>query len=252
MLASSQGLAMGFSSQEPAKKARTEEKTTCLPVTIRSIEIALQQNAGAGSEVQFYGQEFSMLVLVAQVESVTKQAASWELSLNDATGRIKARYYVADDLGPTEVVPRQYISTFGHVRTQPTTHFAMTGMQAIESANEISFHMIESAHAALKLQRAQTEPGKVPMLPSGTSPKKASTPQKEAAAALQGAALQAAVSEYLQKESGDRGEQGVSVEEICQRLTPASKADVQEALQSLVLLGDAFATCDNDHFASIA
>merc|ERR1712217_216801 len=67
-----------------------------------------------------------------------------------------------------EITIGRYISAFGNMRTAPAPHFVVTGMRVIGSADEISYHMIESAHAALKLQRGVTDPATPP-------PKKLST-----------------------------------------------------------------------------
>merc|ERR1740121_2260459 len=100
-----------------------------------------------------------MLVLVALVESVARQTANLELSLNDGTGRVKARYYLTDRQPKDfdDIAPGRYISMFGNMRTSPAPHFVVTGMRLVQSADEISYHMIECAHAALKLQCGPSE-----------------------------------------------------------------------------------------------
>merc|ERR1719401_1126118 len=77
-----------------------------------------------------------------------------EFTVNDATGRIKTRYYITDKQPQAlaELMSGQYVSMFGNVRTAPTVHFVATGMRIVTSADEVSYHMIECAHAALKLQ----------------------------------------------------------------------------------------------------
>merc|ERR1719251_153341 len=80
-----------------AKKPRQEVKETCLPVTIRAVEVALGKRGETGEDLRFYGvAEPQMVLVVAAVESVARQAASLEVSLNDATGRIKGRWFLAD------------------------------------------------------------------------------------------------------------------------------------------------------------
>jgi len=145
---------MAASPEPTAKKAR-EEKQTCLPVTIRAIEHAAQQRLDTSDDLKFYGSEPSALVLVAAVESVVRQSTGLEMTLNDATGRIKARYFVTDaQPGELEqITPGTYISVFGGVRSAPTTHLAINGLRRVESADEVSYHMIEVAHAMLSLQQ---------------------------------------------------------------------------------------------------
>merc|ERR1719361_1454973 len=105
--------------QEVASKKGREDKQTCLPVTIRIIEQAVQQQVEIGSDVlHFHGAEANMLILIANVESIVQQAASIECVLNDGTGRINARYFLTGRC-PKELealAPGSYISVFGTVR----------------------------------------------------------------------------------------------------------------------------------------
>merc|ERR1719396_123225 len=156
---SSQGAGAGDSHSQgeaaagASKKARVEEKTTCLPVTVRAIENALAERSQDGKELLFYGSEPGMLVLVGSIETITKSTASLEMQLNDATGRIKVRHFVAEappkDVDAME--PGRYVCVHGNVRTTPVVHFSALGVQLVHSADELSYHVIESAHAALKL-----------------------------------------------------------------------------------------------------
>mmetsp|Transcript_21492 Transcript_21492/g.49156 ORF Transcript_21492/g.49156 Transcript_21492/m.49156 type:complete len:283 (+) Transcript_21492:78-926(+) len=261
------------------KKARSEDKQTCLPTTIRAIETAISESTEGGS-IRFYGTEQSMLILVGVVENLVKQAASMEFSLNDATGRIKARFYMSDRQAAAldRLAVGSHVSVFGNVRTAPVTHLAVTGMRLVESADEISFHMIEAALAAVKLQKAQggvMMPLKKPALaaeavttePSRSAvefstPKKAPAarmpmpelepaPQpKPAQARLEGKALRSAVIAFLQKEGESRPE-GVSLSDVCEQFKPASADDVGKTLEQLVGDGDVFTTIDDDHFQCV-
>lgn len=154
------------------KKPRQEDKQICLPVTIHGISMAVANRMDDGGDLKFYGVEPSVLLLVAAVESVTRQATSLEMTLNDATGKLKARWFVSDPL-PGEldkIVPGTYVSAFGNVRTAPAVHLAINGLRPVESADEVSYHMIEAAHAMLSIQN----PGKrEPVTPAVNEVKKA-------------------------------------------------------------------------------
>merc|ERR1719373_859798 len=117
------------------------------------MEVAVAKRLDAGEEISFYGCEPGALILVAVVESVVRQSTGLEMTLNDATGRIKARYFVTDaQPGELEqITPGTYVSVFGGVRSAPTTHLAINGLRRVESADEVSYHMIEVAHAMLSL-----------------------------------------------------------------------------------------------------
>merc|ERR1719277_797730 len=124
------------------------------------MEVAVAKRLDAGEDISFYGCEPGALILVAVVESVVRQSTGLEMTLNDATGRIKARYFVTDPQpGHLEsIVPGRYISAFGGVRSAPAMHFAINGLRLVESADEVSYHMIEAAYAALRLQHGPKEP----------------------------------------------------------------------------------------------
>merc|ERR1712039_199191 len=166
-----------------------------------------------GGEFLVHGAEHGMLLLVAAVESLTKQATGMEMSLNDGSGRIKARYYITNDASKDldEICVGTYVHVFGNVRTSPTPHFAATGIRRVKSADEISYHMIETAHAALKLQRGIREPAtpspkkvsSAPLMETPVEPMKAlsavSAPTVQAK--LSGEALRSAILTMLKNEA---------------------------------------------------
>jgi len=245
-----------------AKKPRQEDRQTCLPITIRAIDCAVAQRGDTGGELSFHGAEAGMLLLVGLVETLTRQAASIELSLNDATGRIKARHYMSDrqanDLDA--LAPGRYVSVFGSVRTAPEVHFAVAGMSLVQSADEVSYHMIEAAYAALKLQKGQADPvspapKKKAIMEAEVTPQKLESlaPVAVTAAAdapkerLSSAGLKKAVLRFLQKE-GEGKPEGVSVAAVCSHISSTPADDVTAALQKLIDAGEIFTTIDDDHF----
>merc|ERR1719436_2225464 len=269
---------MAASPEPAAKRPRQEEKQTCLPVTIRAMEVAVDKRAETGDEIKFFGSEPSSLIIVAAVESVVRQSTGLELTLNDATGRIKARYFVTDPQpGHLEsIVPGRYISAFGGVRSAPAMHFAINGLRLVESADEVSYHMIEAAYAALRLQHGPKEP----MTPA---PKRAAveaapelTPQKDMASVpaaspaavahvaapmasaavepvkpagpLSGAELRAAVLEVVR---ADESPEGVALGALFEKFTPTPQAQVREIVDGLVSDGEIFGTIDDEHFSAV-
>jgi len=193
---------------------------------------------------------------------MTRQSTSIELSLNDGTGRIKARHYTSDRSSGSlaELAPGRYVTVFGTVRTAPEVHFAVAGMSLVQSADEVSYHMIEAAYAALKLEKGKLEP----TTPAPKKPVEAglSPPKVEGAAALavaqapaaepvkerlSGSGLRKAVLRLLKKESEGRDE-GVSLAEVCKLVEPTPADEVTKALEKLVENGEAFTTIDDEHF----
>jgi len=263
----------------PQKARRQEEKQSCIPVTVRMVDAATKNMDGG--EVRVHGEETSMVVLVGMVESLVKGAASIEFTLNDASGRIKARHFFPNSEPRPELerlASGSYVSVVASVRTAPTIHLGVQFITIVQSADEISYHMIESAHAALKLQKPTTDPltpaAKRPVAspqfdshpptwsPTAMSPPKESnqsgsnvtpvpmnvTPSK---GKMEGDALKNAIIEYLRKEGPNVGEAGVGVAAVAAGLEPTPLADIKGCLTALVEDGDVYTTLDDDHFLTV-
>jgi len=253
-------------------KARGEEKQTSLPVTIRSIENVLAQ----GEEISFFGSQPELLILVASIESVQKQPNNLDLVVNDGTGRLRVRQYGEAADGQHEGIEvGRYVHMFGQVRPKPEPHFVAQSVRPVRTADEVSYHLIECAHAALKLQRGpsalpvQTTPVKVQASPGADLQASALTPPKapEPAAArvpelapvpatataqsLSGAALRGAMMEFLAKQAEANGEMGCSRSEVCAKFKTSSEAEVSGLLLEMISDGDAITTIDDDHFAAV-
>lgn len=271
-----------FGESSQVKEPRKEEKMTVLPTTIRAVEKAIS-NSTDEADIRFYGTQPGMLVLVGVVESVSKQSACMEFWLNDATGRLRARYFATDDQDAlANIEAGKYVVLAGELRLLPAAHISVTTMRPVRSADEVSYHMIESAHAALKLQRGPAEPmafiASTPVpkrsAPETLSPPKESLTQSPLPAfataspppqplrnlssevagkgpqALEGDALRRAVMTFLQKE-GEGLEEGVSLAKVCGRFLPASENAVRTVLAQLVSDGEVFNTIDDDHFSAL-
>merc|ERR1719401_2640419 len=132
---------------------------TVLPVTCSSILEAVTKSDGDDSEIRFFGTEPGMLLLTGQVEVLSQSSGNVQFTLNDSTGRVQARYYVqGSNMELESVEAGKYVTIAGQVRTSPALHVSVTAMRLVQSADEISYHMIEAACAALKLQRGRLEP----------------------------------------------------------------------------------------------
>jgi len=258
------------------RKQRQEDKQTVLPVTIRLVDGAVEQAAvepesGSSGGLMIHGVEAGMLLLIGAVEAWSQQAMSVEFRLNDGTGRMKARYYQTDKQvsGTEKLGAGQYVSVFGNVRTAPELHFAVAGIRAVQSADEIAYHMIEVAHAAIKLQNGPSQPKspktfkpRVASLPATSTvlavaelqtPSKTDEPQQQVPAAkvaLECGALRRAVLNFLRAEGEGRPE-GVEFSTFCAHFRPAAEAELQEVLNLLVDAGDVFTTIDDTHYSCV-
>merc|ERR1719265_2350201 len=91
-----------------------------------------------------------MIVVVGAIEELNRQQASMEFVLNDSTGRMKARFFYPSDLKLDGVQNGTYVSAVGVLKIQPTVHFSLVALHPVQSADQISYHMIEVAHASLR------------------------------------------------------------------------------------------------------
>merc|ERR1712127_999187 len=264
----------------PQKTKRQEEKQTCIAVTARIIESASKNMEGGA--ILIHGEEPSMVLLVGQVESLVKQAASLEFTLNDSTGRVKARHFFPNQEARPEFDKLQsgsYVSVVANVRTAPTVHLGVQFMSLVQSADEISYHMIEAGHAAVKLQQTSKDPAtpaaKRPVASPMTvgsqgpswSPDVAMSPAKEVKEAvnvvpvpvsfdsskikLAGDELKTAILDLLRKEGPATGELGVDVAKVGAGLEATPLADIKGCMSQLLDDGDVYTTLDDDHFLTI-
>lgn len=272
------GYDAGTQNASPQKAKRQEDKQTCVPITARIIESAIKTMESG--ELRIHGEEPSMVLLVGQVESLVKQAASLEFILNDSTGRVKARHFFPNQEARPEfdkLESGSYVSVVANVRTAPTVHLGVQFMTIVQSADEISYHMIEAAHAAVKLQQTSKDPA-TPARPVASpmtagsqgpsfSPDVAMSPAKEvketvnvapvpmsfasAKVKLAGDELKNAIIEILRKEGPASGDAGVGMAQVGAGLSATPSADIKACLTGLLDEGEVYTTIDDDHFLTV-
>lgn len=247
-----------------------------LPVTIRTIHNAIEGRMG--DEVRFFGIEPSQLVVVAVIEQIVKQPHCIELRVNDGSARFQAKYYMSaekqqEDLGNLDA--GMYISGVGSLRMTPSPHLGLVSLQRVVSANEVSYHAIESALAALKLQHKNEGGEKMVWTPPSKSQTYESTldaniekntppkdPQGLTVPLLvppmhvesvepckKDASVRDAILNFLQSTPSD-DEKGCHINTIIKTIGASTDA-VGEATKQLVEEGHIYPTIDDDHFAAI-
>jgi replication factor A2 len=275
MFGASQGFGYGEvapPTQAAPKPARQEEKQTCIPVTVRILQDAVARHADS-QEILIHGAEAHIVNIVGVVEALVVQAAMTEFQINDGSGRMKVRHYVTNS-SSRGLTAGGYVSVIGNVRTSPAAHISAMSIQAVSSADEVSYHMIEVAHAALKLRNPTT----VSSLAASTAVSEPITPAKQLGLGLGGATLsptkpdapapafaapvamqmsepvktdlRSSLLELLRQVQESAGEEGIGLSSITTRLgQPSDK--VKDVLSKLVDEGDVFTTIDDEHFAII-
>jgi len=275
MFGASQGFSFGQTAPEApagAKRARQEEKQTCVPVTVRILQDAVATSKASDSqEVLVHGSEAGIVHLVGVVEELVQQTAMTEFQLNDASGRIKVRHYASGAAlgeGLEGLTAGRYVSVIGNLRTSPATHVSAMSFRAVTSADEVSYHMIEVALATLRLRNStagaaqpagvgvQTTPTKRVEADSTISPMKVDAPMQVAAPESMMPArpttdLRSSVLKLLREEQDNAGDTGTALANILAKLqhfqTPSGK--VQQLLSELVNEGEIYTTIDDEHFS---
>jgi len=238
---------------------------------------------GDAKEVLIHGCEPAFIVLVGVVEKMVRQSASVEFELNDTTGRIKARKYFTEQWPELDdIVPGRFVSIVGSIRLLPELHVSAQCLRLVTSPDEISYHMIESAHAAVKLRKNDPEPQTpAPKRPIATpqtssviatlnhgSHEAAHSPEKDVRpcalpetslsqvvqssapkSAFSGHDLSEAVMSFLRNSQG--GAAGESMASLLAHLAPTSAKDVRDCLAKLNDEGFIYSTIDDDHFAVV-
>jgi len=282
MFGSSQGLSFGsggyapVASQEnsgtPEKKARQEDKQTCMPLTVRLLSDAATNKADDGAELKVHGTELANFVLIGVVEGLVQQATGIEFVLNDASGRIKVRHYQNGDADATTkgLVAGRYASIVGSLRMTPVMHVSALSLRPVESGDEVSYHMIEVAHAALKLTKGGSQmPDALSTPAKFTNPIAVAadpqTPPKETVASfslppapaavtasgpLAGDALRNAVMAVFRKE-GEEKPEGVPVATVMDKMKGTQPESIRKVIDELVGEGEVFTTIDDEHFSVI-
>jgi len=209
------------------------------------------------------------------VEDFVRTPNSIEFTINDASGQLKVRhYFTASSDAVDEVQAGRYAGIVGSLRTSPVVHFGAARLWPVTSADEVSYHTIEVAHAALKLRQgarqdammhtpepkrvvagelsggaAQWSPPKAEQL-TGTGAMHVERPAQVASehpTILEGGALKNAVRELVRR-SGEGKEEGVSIAEIFDAFSAIPSVKVRAAASALVDEGEIYNTMDDDHF----
>jgi len=192
---------------------------------------------------------------------------------------MKVRYYSSGEKPVKGLTAGKYVSIVGNLRTAPTAHISAMNIRMVESADEVSYHMIEVAHACVRLRNpSKVAPVRAAAVAEPITPAKQSggfgmglgsntlssantfsPPKQDAPApAVQAVSMQtppktdlrSSVVDILNqvKESGN--DEGISSSSLLARLASGQSADkVKDMLALLVDEGDVFNTIDENHFA---
>jgi len=246
---------------------------------VRILEDAVARHAES-QEILVHGTEVAFVHLVGVVEALVEQSTMTEFQLNDASGRMKVRYYSSGEKPVKGLAEGKYVSIVGNLRTAPTAHISAMNIRMVEAADEVSYHMIEVAHACVRLRN----PSKVAAVRTAAAATEPITPAKQAGSFGVGLSgntlatdntfsppkqdapalisqpmsmqtppktdLRGAVVEILNQVKDSGNDEGISAASLLARLTTGHSAEkVNDILAQLVEEGDVFNTIDESHFA---
>mmetsp|Transcript_3093 Transcript_3093/g.5399 ORF Transcript_3093/g.5399 Transcript_3093/m.5399 type:complete len:289 (-) Transcript_3093:140-1006(-) len=274
----------GATQNTPERQRRPEDRSNLLPVTVRLLESANEAAKTGDGELHFHGGETApnILLLLAQVEAVHAQQKNMaEFTVCDGTGSLRVRFFATDGEAQEKALQSfstgSWVKLFGQFRSAPTAHFSVSMLRPVKSADEISHHMIEVAHSALKCWQHNGYSGTDPSTPApkivkSGEPDRTSepwTPEKPTAEAhmevdmeaakmptesvvlLEGSALRSALLE-LMKVKAEEDDVGYSIPEVCSILEKKNKvtsAAVEKLMHDLVDEGELFNSTDDEHFS---
>jgi len=252
----------------PQKEQAGGDSNTLIPVTIHMLEKAASSQV-SGGDFRVDGRPTNMMLVVGAVEELTRQQASMEFALNDSTGRMKARFFFPSDLNLDSVQNGTYVSAVGVLKTQPAVHFSLVALHPVQSPDQISYHMIEVAHASLrskgKLAGKQATTTKAADFSSSPNQAVAATPRPlvptssqaptatpssapSVPAAVESGPLRERIAAFLSTTSNA---EGVAFAELTTHFNTATSEAVRAAVTELLDDGSAYTTIDDDHFASV-
>jgi replication factor A2 len=244
-----------------------------LPVTIRMIERAVAARGNSDGDLRVDGRDVNTILIVGCVEDLNKQQTSMEFSINDSTGKMRARYYFASpDIQKSleKVENNTYVTIVGVIKMAPTVHVSVLTMRPVQSPDEISYHMVEVAHSSLRSKKKLgTNSAGSTLSKVVSSPPRSETPvnsvvtplRRNDAPQLQAAPVMATppksegplkdrIAKFL-SEKTEAAPEGLTEKMIAESFCDSKAEDIKKSVQELLADGDVYTTIDDDHFAHI-
>jgi len=148
----------------------------------------------------------------------------------------------------------------------PTVHVSVLTMRPVQTPDEISYHMIEVAHASLKSKKkASASSGEASFPKVLSSPPRNETPlnsvltplrrneeaplpQMMATPPKNEGPLKDRIAKFLAEQTQA---EGVAMNALCQSFNTSKADDVKASMKELLDEGMAYTTIDEDHFAYV-
>ncbi|XP_042345990.1 replication protein A 32 kDa subunit [Plectropomus leopardus] len=249
------GFASPALSQGGEKKGRARANQI-IPCTVSQLMSASQADeAFKVGEV-----EVAQVTIVGIIRSTDKSMTNIQYKVDDMTGApMDVKQWVDTEdpsVDSTVLPPGTYVKVSGNLRSfQNHRSVVAFSVRSLEDMNEITSHMLEVVQAHMMLSKSQTMSGVGVGMSSNVKPM--TRPGMESMGGSYGGAsdmanngLSANQNQVLSLIRGCPDAQGISIQDLKQRLGTMSLAVIKQAVEFLSNEGHIFSTIDEDHFKS--
>uniref|UniRef100_UPI0037E99632 replication protein A 32 kDa subunit n=1 Tax=Semicossyphus pulcher TaxID=241346 RepID=UPI0037E99632 len=249
------GFASPSLSQGGEKKGRTRA-TQIVPCTVSQLMSASQ----ADEAFRVGDVEVAQVTLVGVIRSTDKSMTNIQYKVDDMTGApMDVKQWVDTEdpsVDSTVLPPGTYVKVSGNLRSfQNHRSVVAFGVRPLEDMNEITSHMLEVVQAHMVLNKSQTTPAEGGGMSSNITPM--SRPDTGSMGGSYAGAremvnngLSANQNQVLSLIKSSPDPQGISIQELKQRLSAISLAVIKQAVEFLSNEGHIFSTIDEDHYKS--
>eukprot|EP00064_Thunnus_orientalis_P013782 superscaffoldBa00002298_g13822 len=249
------GFASPSLSQGGEKKGRTRA-TQIIPCTVSQLMSASQ----ADEAFKVGDVEVAQVTIVGIIRSTDKSMTNIQYKVDDMTGApmdVKQWVDTEDPSVDSAVLPPgTYVKVSGNLRSfQNHRSVVAFSVRTLEDMNEITSHMLEVVQAHMALGKPQTMSGAGGGMSSSVTPM--SRPGMGSIGGMGGGyavfceqQYAAAMIKVLSLIRGCPDQQGISIQDLKQRLSGMSLSVIKQAVEFLSNEGHIFSTIDEDHYKS--
>ncbi|KAM3873641.1 replication protein A 32 kDa subunit [Diretmus argenteus] len=245
-------------SQGGEKKARTRANQI-IPCTVSQLMSATQADeAFRVGEV-----EVAQVTIVGVIRSTDKSMTNIQYKVDDMTGApMDVKQWVDTEdpsVDSTVLPPGSYVKVSGNLRSfQNHRSVVAFSIRSLEDMNEITSHMLEVVRAHMLLNKPPTTMGGagggmntsiMPMSRPGMGSMGGTTGGYPGANDM-AIGLNPNQSQVLRLIRGCSDQQGISIQDLKQRLSGMSVVVIKQAVEFLSNEGHIFSTIDEDHYKS--
>ncbi|XP_059146897.1 replication protein A 32 kDa subunit-like [Physella acuta] len=241
----------GFSTpQAEDKKKGSKRSSSIVPVTVAQILTAKHED-----DVFVSGNlELSMITLVGLITSVNESPTRIDYMIDDMTGPpIEVRFFnTADDnenpdskestTHPTNIYVRisGNLRAFGGKRTVNAIKIT-----PLTDMNELTYHILDVIHAngsSEQISGSSQAGNKQPTMGKMDTGRETQIPGLTT--------IQAQIQMIIKNKTLENGDNGCSIDEICQQLKSVAPKAIRDAIEFLSGEGHIYSTIDDEHFSS--